>query len=84
MLTVVQEISRLLGSESWLAALVAAAEGLALSFSLATAHRDRKGFPLLYVNKYFEKLTGYPRNEVIGRNCKFLQGIDTAKSSSEK
>lgn len=81
----IKEISRLLGSESWLAALVAAAEGLALSFSLATARKDRRGFPLLYVNKYFEKVTGFPRNEVIGKNCKFLQSTtETDKDQIQK
>jgi PAS domain S-box-containing protein len=28
--------------------------------------------PLIYVNKSFEMLTGYPSDEVIGRNCRFL------------
>lgn len=30
--------------------------------------------PLIYVNKQFEILTGYSRDEVLGRNCRFLQG----------
>ena len=30
--------------------------------------------PLIYVNQGFEKLTGYQRSEVIGKNCRFLQG----------
>lgn len=35
---------------------------------------DRK---LTFVNKGFERLTGYTANEVIGRSCSFLQGPDT-------
>ena len=31
--------------------------------------------PLVYVNHAFELLTGYPRAEVLGRNCRFLQGV---------
>jgi len=33
--------------------------------------------PLIYVNPAFEAITGYSRDEVIGRNCRFLQGPDT-------
>jgi PAS domain S-box-containing protein len=33
--------------------------------------------PLVYVNDAFERLTGYPAEEVLGRNCRFLQGPDT-------
>lgn len=30
--------------------------------------------PLVYVNPAFERLTGYSAEEVLGRNCRFLQG----------
>jgi PAS domain S-box-containing protein len=30
--------------------------------------------PLVYVNAAFEKLTGFPAIEVLGRNCRFMQG----------
>ncbi|WP_231876743.1 histidine kinase dimerization/phospho-acceptor domain-containing protein, partial [Oleiphilus sp. HI0066] len=36
-----------------------------------------QGFPITYVNKAFERQTGYAANEVIGRNCGFLQGQNT-------
>ncbi|WP_353155269.1 EAL domain-containing protein [Herminiimonas fonticola] len=35
------------------------------------------GMPLIYVNGAFETITGYSAEEAIGRNCKFLQGMDT-------
>ncbi|MEF8774496.1 MAG: PAS domain S-box protein, partial [Halobacteriales archaeon] len=38
---------------------------------------DREDNPLTYVNDHFLALTGYDRDEVIGRNCRFLQGEDT-------
>lgn len=33
--------------------------------------------PLVYVNPSFERLTGYRRDEILGRNCRFLQCDDT-------
>ncbi len=33
--------------------------------------------PIVACNEAFVRLTGYPREEVIGRNCRFLRGPDT-------
>jgi len=33
--------------------------------------------PMTYVNEAFTEITGYDESEVIGRNCRFLQGKDT-------
>src|SRR3989442_10884726 len=33
--------------------------------------------PIIYVNPAFERITGYCMDEVLGRNCRFLQGTDT-------
>jgi diguanylate cyclase (GGDEF)-like protein/PAS domain S-box-containing protein len=33
--------------------------------------------PLIYVNQAFERLSGRSAEEVLGRNCRFLQGPDT-------
>ncbi|AZI44129.1 PAS domain S-box protein [Deinococcus psychrotolerans] len=32
--------------------------------------------PIIFVNPAFERLSGYPAAEIIGRNCRFLQGQD--------
>ncbi|MGL5135733.1 MAG: PAS domain S-box protein, partial [Planktothrix sp.] len=34
-------------------------------------------YPIIYCNAAFEKLTGYSQEEVLGRNCRMLQGDDT-------
>ena len=33
--------------------------------------------PIIYANPSFYRITGYPEEEVIGRNCRFLQGPGT-------
>lgn len=33
--------------------------------------------PIIYTNQTFEQLTGYASEEIIGRNCRFLQGPET-------
>ena len=33
--------------------------------------------PIVYVNAGFTKMTGYLRSEVLGHNCRFLQGTNT-------
>jgi diguanylate cyclase (GGDEF)-like protein/PAS domain S-box-containing protein len=40
--------------------------------------------PLVYVNGAFERVTGYSRDEVIGRNCRILQGTDRDQPELEK
>ena len=37
------------------------------------------GLPIAYVNPAFERITGYPAEEAIGRSCRFLQGADTGQ-----
>lgn len=40
------------------------------------ADPDLEGMPVVYVNKAFETMTGYSQEEIIGHNCRFLQGND--------
>lgn len=37
--------------------------------------------PIIYVNPAFLDLTGYEKREVLGQNCRFLQGRNTKKES---
>ena len=59
----------------WLAlkdrALDVAAEGV----TIADARLPDR--PLIYANEGFERMTGYAAADVMGRNCRFLQGPDT-------
>ncbi|WP_137931877.1 histidine kinase dimerization/phosphoacceptor domain -containing protein [Mesorhizobium comanense] len=40
--------------------------------------------PIVFANDAFLRLTGYQRQEVLGRNCRFLQGPKTDKAAVEK
>ncbi|HSB15748.1 MAG TPA: SpoIIE family protein phosphatase [Bryobacteraceae bacterium] len=59
-------------------ALDATAEGI----TIADARRPDN--PLIYANEGFERLTGYGATDVIGRNCRFLQGVGTDHETLER
>lgn len=40
------------------------------------ADPDLEDAPIIYANKAFERLTGYSQADIIGHNCRFLQGND--------
>ena len=46
-------------------------------FGITVADMRQEDEPLVYVNGGFERLTGYAEAEIIGRNCRFLQGPET-------
>ena len=40
------------------------------------ADPDIEDAPIIYANKAFERLTGFGQEDIIGYNCRFLQGED--------
>jgi PAS domain S-box-containing protein len=40
--------------------------------------------PIVYANSVFERMTGYSREEIIGHNCRFLQGGDRNQPGLEE
>jgi len=48
------------------------------------ADPDLPDMPIVYANKAFEDISGYPRDEVIGKNCRFLQGEDRDQEARGK
>lgn len=45
---------------------------------------DQPDNPIMYANEAFELTTGYGRNEIVGRNCRFLQGKDRDQSEIDR
>jgi len=48
---------------------------------ITIADAARPDEPLIYVNDGFCQLTGYAREEILGRNCRFLQGEATDRET---
>ena len=44
--------------------------------SIVIVDARQPDLPLIYINPAFERLSGYTAAEIIGRNCRFLQGED--------
>ena len=40
--------------------------------------------PIIFCNRAFEQLTGYSQAEILGRNCRFLQGSETSLAAIEE
>jgi len=45
---------------------------------------DQPDNPIVYANEAFELITGYDRDEILGRNCRFLQGEDRDQPEIER
>ncbi len=68
-------IDRLKGSEGLLASIEHS--------PIASVITDRRlpDNPIVAVNRAFSELTGYGRDEIVGRNCRFLSGPDTESAA---
>jgi len=48
---------------------------------LVIADAKQEDVPIVYANDSFCTMTGYGREEIVGRNCRFLQGADTDRAT---
>ena len=51
---------------------------------ITIADFQRPDRPIIYANGAFTRITGYEAEEVIGKNCRFLQGDETASEAVEE
>ena len=58
-------------------AMAAADEGITITDA------TQNGNPIIYANSGFLKITGYELDQVLGRNCRFLQGPETNQNTIE-
>ena len=68
----------------WIASGIGLEAGLAyLSKCAVLCDARRHDAPIVFVNAAFTTLTGYSSEEAVGRNCRFLQGPLTDRTSVE-
>lgn len=48
-----------------------------MPFAIIVTNPSIEDNPVVFVNAAFSRLTGYPFEQAVGRNCRFLQGPDT-------
>jgi PAS domain S-box-containing protein len=68
--------------QSQLQLFTAAVEGS--SNGLVVVDMQRHDQPIVYANAAFTKLTGYRNDEVLGKNCRFLQGANTERATVDQ
>lgn len=81
-----KEMEDILQSGNWMEGFIASVEHLDLCVTLSSlkSSPDGESFPLIYVNQAFEAMTGYHREEVLGKNCRFLQCARTEAVQVQK
>lgn len=63
--------------------LNSASSGGTTTVSFCVTDPSQLDNPVLYISDGFTKLTGYEFDEVVGRNCRFLQGAETERADVE-
>lgn len=56
--------------------------GLCPNFAFVVSDCTQTDCPIVYASQSFMDLTGYSASEVIGHNCRFLQGPETQRQQA--
>ncbi len=81
-LAIVRDISKRKNRELDLRLKTQAIEESSIGITIGDANDPET--PIVYANRGFETLTGYPMPEVHGRNCRFLQGEATDEETVDE
>jgi PAS domain S-box-containing protein len=73
------DLKNLEKSDNWLTTIF----GYMNAGMVITDHKA-KDQPIIYANPKFYEMTGYEKKDIIGKNCRFLQGPDTDKTMVKK
>ena len=55
-----------------------------LSCAFVVCDAEKEDSPIVYCSENFERLTGYNRHMILGRNCRFLQSPDGKVEAGKK
>jgi hypothetical protein len=72
---------RVAANEAALYAEALAASVAAAPTGIVISDPNQPDCPIVFANPAFHRITGYPPDEVIGRNCRFLQGAGTSRAA---
>ncbi|TDQ82008.1 PAS domain S-box-containing protein [Dongia mobilis] len=83
------DITAIKGRETRLTELAQRNEVLATAVGAVTSgivicDATQPGYPVTFANQAFTRITGYAPDEIIGRNCRILQGRDTDREALDR
>jgi PAS domain S-box-containing protein len=77
-----EDLKKAVESSTWIIKFITSVEMLPLGIIIVNHHNgeeyEGKRLSIMYVNRQFETITGYSKNEAIGKDPKFLQGAETS------
>ena len=76
-----RDVTERIGRERELRRKTRAMDEAQVGISMADAEGD---LPIVYANEGFERVTGYDAAEIVGRNCRFLQGPATDEAAVDE
>lgn len=72
-----------LSQKSWFRTLLHIFSQLPVAISVVSASSARKGFPIVFVNKEYESMSGYREKDVLGKPYDVLHGPKTSEVSKQ-